>query len=57
MEFDRQTDRLPFHDPDAAEQARRGATAPSHDSRIRHLQRSIDFIGLGPSRIAGILLS
>jgi CRP/FNR family transcriptional regulator, cyclic AMP receptor protein len=35
----RSTDRLPFHDPDEAEQAQVGATTPSQDARIRHLQR------------------
>jgi CRP/FNR family transcriptional regulator, cyclic AMP receptor protein len=40
MEFDpRSTDRLPFHDSDEAEQAQVGATTPSQDARIRHLQR------------------
>src|SRR5258706_14579851 len=45
MEFDQQTDRLPFHDPDEAEQARAGATVPSGDARIRHLQRVPLFSG------------
>ncbi len=41
MEFDR----LPFHDPDEAEQAHAGATASSSDARIRHLQRVPLFSG------------
>ena len=46
MEFDqRSTDRLPFHDPDEAEQAHAGATASSRDARIRHLQRVPLFSG------------
>ena len=39
MEFDPRTDRLPFNHPDEAEQARADTTVPSHDARIRHLQR------------------
>ena len=40
MEFDRRSiDRLPFHDPDEAEQPHLGATAPPRDARIQHLQR------------------
>ena len=40
MEFDQRfTDRLPFHDPDEAEQALAGATASSRDPRIGHLER------------------
>src|SRR6266404_6678924 len=49
MEFDQQTDRLPFHDPDEAEQARAGATVPSGDARIRHLQRVPLFSGFDES--------
>ena len=46
MEFDqRSTDRLPFHDPDEAEQALAGATAPSSDARLGHLQRVPLFSG------------
>ena len=46
MEFDRgPSDRLPFHDPDEAEQAHAGTTAFSRDARIRHLQRVPLFSG------------
>jgi len=45
MAFDPRTDRLPFNDPDEAELARADATAPSHDARIRHLQRVPLFSG------------
>ena len=45
MDFDPRTDRLPFNDPDEAEQARAGATVASHDARIRHLQRVPLFSG------------
>jgi hypothetical protein len=51
MEFDRQTDRLPFHDPDEAEQARGDAAAPSHDSRIRHLRRVPLFSGFNENEL------
>src|SRR5687767_6389983 len=46
MEFDPRTDRLPFNVPDEAEQALADATEPSHDARIRHLQR----VPLGSTR-------
>ena len=40
MEFDsRSADRLPFHDPDEAEQALTVAPVPSRDAQRRHLQR------------------
>jgi len=45
MELDPRTDRLPFHEPDEAEPARAGATEPSSDARIRHLQRVPLFSG------------
>ena len=45
MEFDPRTDRSPFKNPDEAEQARAGVTEPSHDARIRHLQRVPLFSG------------
>jgi CRP/FNR family transcriptional regulator/CRP/FNR family cyclic AMP-dependent transcriptional regulator len=51
MEFDPRTDRLPFHDPDEAEQARAGATAPSRDARIRHLQRVPLFSGFNEDEL------
>jgi len=31
--------RLPFHDPDEAEQSYAGAAEPSGDAHLRHLQR------------------
>ncbi len=43
MAFDPRTDRLPFSDPDPGEQAL--ASEPSHDARIRHLQRVPLFSG------------
>ena len=46
MEFDRRSsDTFPFHDPEEAEQAHVGATAPSGDARIRHLERVPIFSG------------
>ena len=51
MEFDPRTDRLPFNDPDEAEQARAGATEPSHDARIRHLQRVPLFSGFSEDEL------
>ena len=46
MEFDPlSSDRLPFHDPDEAEQERFGGTAPSRDAQRRHLQRVPLFSG------------
>lgn len=40
MEFDsRSADRLPFHDPDEAEQALAAAPVPSRDAQRRHLRR------------------
>src|SRR5258706_12893558 len=37
--------RLPFHDPDEAEQAYVGAAEPSGDAQLRHLQRVPLFSG------------
>src|SRR6266851_1560322 len=51
MELDQQTDRLPFHDPDEADQARADATMPSHDARIRHLQRVPLFSGFNEDEL------
>ena len=52
MELDpRITDRLPLNHPDEAEQARAGATAPSHDARIRHLQRVPLFSGFNEDEL------
>ncbi len=52
MEFDRRsTDRLPFHDPDEAEQAHAGATAPSRDAQRRHLQRVPLFSGFNEDEL------
>ncbi len=51
MEFDPRTDRLPFHDPDEAEQARAGAPVPSHDARIRHLRRVPLFSGFSEDEL------
>jgi CRP-like cAMP-binding protein len=52
MEFDpRSTDRLPFHDPDEAEQASAGATEPSRDPQRRHLQRVPLFSGFNEDEL------
>src|ERR1700693_4152517 len=51
MEFDPRTDRSPFKNPDEAEQARAGVTEPSHDARIRHLQRVPLFSGLNEDEL------
>jgi CRP/FNR family transcriptional regulator/CRP/FNR family cyclic AMP-dependent transcriptional regulator len=51
MDFDPRTDRLPFNDPDEAEQARAGATVPSHNARILHLQRVPLFSGLNDDEL------
>jgi CRP/FNR family transcriptional regulator/CRP/FNR family cyclic AMP-dependent transcriptional regulator len=45
MEFDRRPDSLPFHDPDEEAQERGDAALPSHDARIRQLQRVPLFSG------------
>jgi len=45
MEFDRRSDRLPFHDPDEEPRGHVGATAASRDAQIRHLQRVPLFSG------------
>src|SRR5258708_30110622 len=52
MEIDpRITDRLPFHDPDGAEQAYAGAAEPSGDARLRHLQRVPLFSGFSEDEL------
>jgi CRP/FNR family transcriptional regulator, cyclic AMP receptor protein len=51
MEFDPETDRLPFTDPDEEERARAGATARSQDARIRHLQRVPLFSGFNEDEL------
>ncbi len=52
MEIDpRITDRLPFHDPDEAEQAYAGAAEPSGDARLRHLQRVPLFSGFSEDEL------
>jgi CRP-like cAMP-binding protein len=51
MEFDPRTDRFPLNTPDEAEQARAGVTEPSHDARIRHLQRVPLFSGLNEEEL------
>ena len=45
MDLDPHTDRVPFNDPDEAEQTHAGAPVPSHDARIRHLERVPLFSG------------
>jgi hypothetical protein len=52
MEFDQRfTDRLPFHDPDEAEQSHLGVTASSRDARIGHLQRVPLFSGFNEDEL------
>ena len=51
MDFDPRTNRPPFNDPDEAEQASAGATVPSHDVRIRHLQRVPLFSGFNEDEL------
>src|SRR6202171_2549972 len=51
MDFDPRTDRVPLNDPDEAEQARAGATVPSRDARIRHLQRVPLFSGFNEDEL------
>ena len=51
MELDPRTDRLAFNHPDEAEQAHAGATVPSHDARIRHLQRVPLFSGFNEDEL------
>ena len=51
MDFDPRTDRLSFNDPDEAEQAPAGATEPSGDARIRHLQRVPLFSGFNEKEL------
>jgi CRP/FNR family cyclic AMP-dependent transcriptional regulator len=51
MEFDPRTIRLPFNDPDEPEQARADTVAPSHDARIRHLQRVPLFSGFNEGEL------
>jgi CRP/FNR family cyclic AMP-dependent transcriptional regulator len=55
MEFDQQTDRLPFHDPDEAEEARADGTVPSRDARIRHLQRVPLFSGFNEPELRRVV--
>ena len=54
MEFDERTDRLPFNDLEEAEQARAGPVEPSHDPRIRHLQRVPLFSGFNEDELRRI---
>src|SRR5229473_1370060 len=51
MEFDRRSDRLPFHGPDGAERAHAGATASSRDARVRHPQRVPLFSGFSEDEL------
>ena len=51
MEFDPRTDRSPFNNPDEAEQARAEEAEPSHDARIRHLERVPLFSGLNEDEL------
>ena len=51
MELDPRTDRLSFNESDEAEQAPAGATEPSGDARIRHLQRVPLFSGFNEKEL------
>jgi len=52
MEIDPRTaDRLPFHDPDEAEQACSGAAELSSDGQLRHLQRVPLFSGFSEDEL------
>jgi len=51
MEIDPRTDRLPFNDPDEPEPSYAGATEPSPDARIRHLQRVPLFSGFNENEL------
>src|SRR5262249_6966971 len=51
MELDPRTDRLPFNESDEAEQAPAGATEPSGEARIRHLQRVPLFSGFNEKEL------
>jgi CRP/FNR family transcriptional regulator, cyclic AMP receptor protein len=54
MEFDPRTGHSPFKNSDEAEQARAGVTEPSHDARIRHLERVPLFSGLNEGELRRI---
>ena len=54
MEFDPRTDRLPFNEPDEAQPTPAGVTEPSHDARIRHLQRVQLFSGFSEKELSRI---
>src|SRR5258705_6990533 len=43
--------RLPFHDPNEAEQAYAGAAEPSGDAQLRHLQRVPLFSGFNEAEL------
>src|SRR5258707_4319764 len=43
--------RLPFHDPDEAEQSYVGAAEPSGDAQLRHLQRVPLFTGFNEDEL------
>src|SRR6267142_202392 len=43
--------RLPFHDPDEAEQSYVGAAEPSGDAQLRHLQRVPLFSGFNEDEL------
>jgi len=51
MELDPRTGRSPFNHADEAERARVGATAPSHDALIRHLERVPLFSGFNEDEL------
>ena len=56
MEFNQRfTDRLPFHDPDEAEQAHPGVPASSRDARIGHLERVPLFTGFNEDELRRIV--
>lgn len=55
MELDPRTDRKPFSDRDEVRDADAAATAPSHDVRIRHLQRVPLFSGLDDDELRRVV--
>jgi len=55
MEFDRRSDRLPFHDLSEADETHAGAAMPSRDARIRHLQRVPIFSGFSEAQLGRII--
>jgi len=55
MALDPRTDPLPFDPRDEAEQARASVPEPSHDARIRHLQRVPLFSGFSEDELRRVV--